>query len=710
MKSKRIVAVLTVCIITILVVSQTPVSAIESIPSDLNIGPYVDKIVYNVIANQDQRILALQAGEIEMDTSIFDPVYLPQLDADPDIDIFSPLRNGYVYITINCDKYPLSISAFRRAFAFAFNKTAVTADVLDGFSQEHDSLVPYANSWCIEDEFSYHYYTDQTAIGAQILADANFTIDGGTGYLLAPNGEPFSVTIEYPSSSPGIAGGTAQIGVDALRRLGVSAQRSPKYMGDFIARLDTHGEYDMVLNSVNFYSNDVDWLSYQFGSELADVRFQNPTNFVNETFDYWRGQLLYNTTYEGVYRAASEMQKILHYNVPRLVVYQNTYLQAYRNNQFTGHVEDFGKYISGPWTMRKIQKLDGSFGGTVPIAIDDVPDVFNIFRTRSAQSALILENLYASLYKRGPDLSPWPDLATNMITETHADNAEVPDGHTRFTMDIVQNATWSDGTPLTADDVVFTQVYAFMSSVYDNPAGQGIGDLNAVYAPTPYRAVIEFNTESLWHFSNFAYDYIIPIHIFNDTSGIGYENWEFWNPVLDPEEPHVTCGPYLLTDFEEGESYELTRNPRYHYLDSATPLGPGENPCPVLHSVSNVSYYVGTTGNEIIWEITDDNPLNYLITQDFTVLYSSPWDGSTIKYNVDGLEVGTHEFRLNLFDESGNFVGSTVFVNVLSNLTATPTDIPVIYTIALGGLSSASLIVILYVVVDKIRKRRILGR
>jgi len=140
-------------------------SVAADVPSDLSVGPYVDKLVFKVIANQDQVILALQAGEIEMDNSFFDPVYLETLDQDPDIDIFSALRNGYGHITINTRDYPLNESVLRRAFAFAFDKTAVTVDIMDGFSQEHDSIVPYPNGWCVEDDFTYHYYTDQSEIG-----------------------------------------------------------------------------------------------------------------------------------------------------------------------------------------------------------------------------------------------------------------------------------------------------------------------------------------------------------------------------------------------------------------------------------------------------------------------------------------------------------------------------------------------------------------
>ncbi len=566
MQSKRIVAIVIVCILSVVAISGTSeVSAIETPSSNLNIGPYVDKIVYNVIANQEQRILALQAGDIEMDTSFFDPIYLDQLEADPDIDIYSALRNGYGHITINCRDYPLNISGLRRAFAFAYNKTTVKSDIFNGFSIEHDSLVPRPNSWCIEDDFNWHYYTDQADIGNAILDDLNFVIDGGTGYRLAPNGNPFNIVIEYAASSPEIGGGVAQFGVDALTALHIDAEIHDTDFNDYISRLDNHGDYDMVFYGKVFYSNDVDWLAYEYWSDYSDVTYMNPSNFRNATYDSWRDQLLYGTTYEEVYEASAAMQEILQYNVPRLVVYENTYLQGYRTDQFTGHVEDLGRYISGPWTMRRMVKLNGTPGGTVPVAISQEPDTFNIFTTNSAYSAAILSNLYSSLYKFGPDLNPWPDLAESFLTETHDDNPEVPLGHTRFTIDIIQNATWSDGVKLTAADVAFTQTYALESAPFGNPAGTDTGDLVAAYAPTPYRVVIEYNTESYWHFGNWAYDSIIPQHIFNDVDGIGYEGWNTWNPVFDPDEPNVNCGPYQITDLEAGEFYELTYNANYHY-------------------------------------------------------------------------------------------------------------------------------------------------
>ncbi|MFX1580042.1 MAG: ABC transporter substrate-binding protein [Promethearchaeota archaeon] len=537
------------------------------VPDDLNTGPYVDRLVYKVIDNQDQRIVAIQAGEIEMDTTFLGRRYLDSLGfEDPDISIFSALRNGYGHITINCAKYPLNISAFRRAFAYAFDKTRVTAEIMDGFSQEHDSLVPYVSGWCIEDDMPYHYYTAQVATGAAMLDDAGFTIDPDTGFRLTPDGTAFDVVIEYASSSPEIAGGTAQIGVDALRALNVNAKTQAADFNEYITRCGCHNVYDMVFYSVDFYGNDVDWLAYEYWSDYADVPYQNPTNFRNATYDSWRNQLLHGTTYEEVHEAATQMQLILQYNVPRLVVYENTYMQAYRNDQFIGHVPDLVRYITGPWTMRNIRKANGDIGGIVTIAIPSAINTLNPFMGYSDVWIDGLDSLYSSLYRLDPMQHPIGDLATNCTLETHDDNQAIPAGHTRFTISMIQNATWTDGQPLTAEDVANTFSYILESGNFGNPLANQLSDLYAVYTPGPYQVVFEFISESYWHFNNFAYVKILPKHIFGEQKEIAFDEWNNWNPVFNHQDPLITCGPFVFTDYEDGENYTLSKNPNYQWL------------------------------------------------------------------------------------------------------------------------------------------------
>ena len=681
--SKHLYTLLLVSLLAVFFVIPTPTNAFNSPTSDLNVGPYVHKIVFKDMLYQDQRVLALQAGEVEMDTSFFDPVFYDTLCADPDIDIHQALRNGYGHISINCEKYPTNISGFRRAFAFAFDKERVTVEIMEGLSQEHDSLVPYPNGWCVEDEFDWHYYDDRADIGNQILDDLGFEINATSGFRHAPNGDPFAILIGYAGSSPEIAGGTCQIGVDALHALHIDARREPVDFGDGIDKFEV-GIVDMVFYASNFYGNDIDWLAYDYWSESAYD--QNPTRFANTTYDSWRDHLLYGTTYEEVHEAATEMQKILHYNVPLLVVYENVYMQGYRSDEFTGHVEDLGRDISGPWTMRKIHKVDGTPGGTVTIAISGAPDSFNFFVSNSAHSGAILSELYSSLYTFGPDLNPWPDLATNLLTETHADNPAVTDGHIRFTVDIVQNATWSDGVPLTATDVAFTFSYQIESAIYGNPASSDLDDIVSIYAPTPWRVVVEFSTESYWHFSNFAYDTVIPEHIFNDETGIGYEGWNTWNPVFNPSHPHVTSGPFLFTDYEADDFYEISYNPTFHYRVSRQ--------APQITNVVDTSYLFGTTGHEITWFIDDDDPETYQITMNGTIRESGKATTNSICHNIDGLPIGNYSFALTVFDETGYFSRSTTHVFVLPSSNRIPGS-PILVSLLLISVSSGSTVIIL---------------
>jgi ABC-type transport system substrate-binding protein len=559
-----------------------PVNALD-VQGDLNVGPYVDKVVFKIIQNKDQMLLLLVSGEIDIVQEFIHPVWYQALDEEPSINIYRALRNGYGLITINCAKYPLNISGFRKAFAHAFDKTRVRIEVLDGYSQDHDSLVPYVNDYSIEDYLPYHYYSAEPEIGNKILDDLGFGIDPITGFRNAPNGSTFNVIIQYDSLSEEIAGPTARIGVDALRSLHIDADARAGAANTILSTIYFHQDYDMIFYGLNFLTKDVVWLT-DLWSIYTDYPFRNPCNFANTTYDSWCQRLTSSLNYTEAYEAAANMQMILHENVPGLVVYENIYNQAYRNDVFTGHVPDKGRYIVGQWTLRNIHRTDGTMGGIVTVArvLDLIS--FNIFRW---PGDTIQQLLWPTLFSIGPDLNFVPNLAESIQMETHADNPSVFEGNTRFIVEIVQNATWSDGTQITANDVAFTFTYLYESAKYGNPRSAVLGDLVAAYAPSTYRAIIEFNSESMWHLSSFVNEFIMPKHIFNDVDGIGYDGWSTWNPVFNPEHPFVTAGPFLLTDLEQGEFYELTVNPDFWYLPS--------NFCPDTYSDPTTDTQFDTT-------------------------------------------------------------------------------------------------------------------
>jgi ABC-type transport system substrate-binding protein len=521
--------------------------------------PHIEKIVSKTIGTGDYRHQALLSGEIDIND--YEEWETLNVDNDPNIEVSETVGNTIWYIAINCRLYPLNISGFRRAFAYAYNRTQVTKEVANrNLIKEQDSLVPYVNPFCIEDEFDWHYYEGNSSIGNQILDGLGFTINATTGFREAPNGDPFNVTIAYYFHGESYYGGLASIGVEALESLHVNA-KAVSFDIDYSPDPWNPWEYgNMLVGAKTPPDYDLTWLASEFYSGNANDADVNLSGFSNSTFDELCEQLLHSTQYDDVYEASKEMQEVLHSNVPELVIYQGILLHAYRTDKFTGFVEDRAKGIENQWTMLQLHKLDGTAGGVVSVGETFDVSTLNFFQLKNS----ILDNVHLSLFARGPNLELIPRLATSVTIETHSDNPAVTVGHTRFTFTVNDSQKWSDDTPVTADDVVFTFNYEMESGWFGNPEGKELDNLFSAYAPTPSTAVLEFSGESYWYFDKIAFDYILPEHAFDRSP----ETWENWNPFLNSSEPFVTCGPFTVSIFEPRESLVLQN--RYFTPDTST--------------------------------------------------------------------------------------------------------------------------------------------
>ncbi|NWF94582.1 MAG: hypothetical protein HXY34_00395, partial [Candidatus Thorarchaeota archaeon] len=408
--------------------------------------------------------------------------------------------------------------------------------------------------------------------------------------------------------------------------------------------------------------------------------------FKNASYDSWRDQLLHSTDYDEVYEAAIEMQKIWVYQVPSLICYENQVLYAYRTDKYAGHVNDALYGTPNFWTNYRVhlkQSEGGPTGGDFRYGMDWCPDL-NFMRSPVTIADRMLDNLYDSLLRRGPDGKDLPWLATSYTAQTHAQNSSIPSGHTRFVFQVVRNATWSNGWPLTADDI------AFSLNFYKNGFGIWLGvdlvDMVSATAPTPYELVVEFSTESYWHLHTIAYKYVISELAF---ASITPSNWSSWNP--DPE-TMVTSGPFLFSDRAIDEFCRLAKNPRYF-------LRPNEPP--TVSSPPDMTYVVNTTGHSITWNATDTDPLLWMVFKNDT-LYAMNifWDGGPITIKIDNLTLGCYNFTLYVADASMNIVTDSVFVYVVE----ADYLLPVLVT---AGVASA--VVVVAVVVLGARRRTPLG-
>ena len=583
-------------IIVLLGVPQVPVMA-QSFDTLLKSGPFVDKLVFNVIAQDEQQVLALMNDEIDLIGDTIDPSFMESLEAAENIETSTTFRNGYGFFTINCAKYPFNITAFRRAMAFAFDKEAISEEVLNGFSVPLDSCIPLINPFTIEGQLPYSYYNASIALANSLLDEAGFVDINLDGYRESPDGSNLSVLIEYHESSS-LAMEISHALEEDLLALQVDATVTPFSWYDDIIRMP-HDEYDIRFLACDFNNLDVDWLAYEFWSEYADEPYFNLPNFQNASYDAWREQLLYSTDYDDVYEAAIEMQKVWVYECPMIICYENIMLSAYRTDKFEGHVNQAIDGVTGWWTNYKVNlkdHQDSPFGGIFRRSAGMDINTFNIMGASTSYTINILNELYDTLLDTGPDGADIMWLAESCLVETNADNPSVPEGDTHLVFNMVQNANWTDGSPLTAEDVAFS--LNFLRDAPGNKYRLDLLNMSAAYAPSTYTVVVEFSTESYWHLHRVAFKPIFPKHIMR---GIVIDAWAYWSPN-PPIEEMVTSGPFNITEYVAGEFIELTRNDNYFYrfeqpdTSSTTTSGPTNTTLPdlleLLQSVNLVHWVV----------------------------------------------------------------------------------------------------------------------
>jgi len=684
MVSRKASVVLFLAILLFVTTHQTA-GVSDALSASLPGGPFVDSVLFKVTEGYDEQILALINDEIDLIGETIASDYLPALSSAENIEVANVPRNGYGYLCIKTDKYPLNITDFRRAFAFALDKERICDDVWDGLAVPQDSMLPQVNPFSIEGQLPYNYYEDNVALGSQLLDAARFLDDDSDGFREAPNGSDFSVTIECASSS-NVALEVGGIAAEALQALNIDAVSVSAEFSDYILRLYEHGDYDMVYLGASFSTFDINWIAYEFWGEYGDEYGQNFPCWRNATYDSWRAQLLYSSTYEDVYEAASKMQEIWIHACPEIVCYENLLFTAHRTDRFEGYSNDIDVVVPGWWTNYKVHLKEsegGPFGGQFRWSTSLDLDTFNFMVTCACVGIEVSDFLYDSLIRTDADYLDIPWLAESYMIEMHDDNPGVTEGHTRFTFNVVDNATWTDGIPLTAEDVAFTLNY--YKDAPGNPYGYDLSNMTAALVSGPDTVVVEFDTESYWHLHTVGYKPIIPKHVFEE---IGPEGWNTWNPSIDDL---VTSGPFVVSEYVAGNHTELTANPDY--------FRGAERPRPTLGNPSDITYTVASTGNVIAWTASSPNPLNYTVYRNGTVHDAGLWAGGQITVDIDGLNVGVYNLTLCVFDLFLESASDTVWVTVSEMSTGTSTSSTLWPFGALSplsiGITVGSLVVIL---------------
>jgi peptide/nickel transport system substrate-binding protein len=179
---------------------------------------------------------------------------------------------------------------------------------------------------------------------------------------------------------------------------------------------------------------------------------------------------------------------------------------------------------------------DDAAGGTLIAAIGAEPDQLDPHVTSSYNSFQVLENVFDTLVE--------PDENLEMVGSL-AETWEVSDDGLTYTFYLRDGVSWQDGTPLTADDVV----YSFGRWSTNN--GWRFAEGTEVSAPDADTVVITLPAPAPNLLSNLgAYKGLAIVQQANVESG-------------DIATAPIGTGPFAVADWKSGDSIELVRNDDY---------------------------------------------------------------------------------------------------------------------------------------------------
>jgi peptide/nickel transport system substrate-binding protein len=200
-----------------------------------------------------------------------------------------------------------------------------------------------------------------------------------------------------------------------------------------------------------------------------------------------------------------------------------------------------------------LQGSKPSYGGTLIVGVKNDLDTFNPLFGETAFSQEITHLLLLGLADLNEKSEFVPELATSW---------ERSEDYSKLTYHLRKDAVWSDGVPITAEDVKFT-FDLLMDSAVASPR-QGVTEyIKSVAVDDPYTVTIEFTEPYPDQIFDTAGE-ILPKHVLEKVDLSALRSHEFGrNPI--------SSGPFVLKKWVSQQYIEIVPNESYFggrpYLD-----------------------------------------------------------------------------------------------------------------------------------------------
>jgi peptide/nickel transport system substrate-binding protein len=197
----------------------------------------------------------------------------------------------------------------------------------------------------------------------------------------------------------------------------------------------------------------------------------------------------------------------------------------------------------------------GGSSTALRLGVPEVPiESINWFNAASLASYNLLEAVYPTLVQFDGQLKPVGDLAQGWTVSK--------DGKT-WTFKLHAGATWSDGKPLTADDVVWTcQTILKYAKGPSALVAFLLAGVQRCDAPNPTTVVLHTAAPNAAQLNNLSEFFVLPRHVWEaqvGRNGLGLKTYAPQNQL-----PLVAGGPFTVTQYAKDGTTILKRNPRFY--------------------------------------------------------------------------------------------------------------------------------------------------
>ncbi|NNF98565.1 MAG: hypothetical protein HKM93_04250 [Desulfobacteraceae bacterium] len=327
------------------------------------------------------------------------------------------------------------------------------------------------------------------------------------------------------------------------------------------------GGFDMLILQTSMFAT-IDPVGFYraFASDQFPKSGKNYTRYINPEFDKYAYKALVTVDDQERWNLVQEAEKLIYNDLPTIPLWHPAYFHGVRSDvKFPEYKdpEDWWAY-SFRWAKREIKgktKKDMTLRErTLIYAQPSDLDAFipgyrasgySLFATGYTVFDSLIHQTDAP-YFRGPKEQRGPQPAL-------AENWDVSIDGKIWTMNLRKKATWHDGTPFTADDVIFTyDLIVNKDALYESEAF--IKEVGITWKKID-KYTVEFTSEKYnpLFSSEFLTRHILPKHLFSKVPP-----QDLMKSDYNTGKKVVGNGPWVFDEYKPAEYLKLKANDNYY--------------------------------------------------------------------------------------------------------------------------------------------------